>query len=89
MFWLAFIPFEQRLLPIFLTNDTRTGSETGSGNGFVTGFNQIVNVPDFDVNEIYLGAFSPDSIAVQAKLSRSRSYKHNSAYNFTICCAGI
>jgi hypothetical protein len=59
MFWLSFIPFEQRLLPVFLTNGT--GSETGSR----TGFEDVVGVPDFNVTNIYLGAFSPESIAVQ------------------------
>ena len=64
MFWLSFIPFEERLLPVFSTN----GTKTGSGTSFEGGLNQIVNVPDFDVNAIYLGAFSPDSIGVQVKL---------------------
>ena len=55
MFWLAFIPFHERLLPIFEPNEDGVGS---------IGF---VDVPDFQVKQIYLGAFAQDTIAVQVK----------------------
>jgi hypothetical protein len=55
MFWLAFLPFHERLLPIFEAIDDENGTQ-----GFV-------DVPNLDVKQIYLGAFAPDTIAVQER----------------------
>ncbi len=55
MFWLTFLPFHERLVPIFEANKDGVGTE-----GFV-------DIPNFDVKEIFLGAFAPDTIAVQER----------------------
>jgi hypothetical protein len=55
MFWLTFLPFHERLLPIFEANKDGVGTQ-----GFV-------DIPNFDVKEIFLGAFAPDTIAVQER----------------------
>jgi hypothetical protein len=70
MFWLAFIPFHERLLPIFEPNKDGVGS---------IGF---VDVPDFQVKQIYLGAFAPDTIAVQVKTRPVLDRSHDSSIIF-------
>jgi hypothetical protein len=70
MFWLAFIPFHERLLPIFEPNEEGVGS---------IGF---VDVPDFQVKQIYLGAFAPDTIAVQVKTRPVLDRSHDSSIIF-------
>ena len=55
MFWLTFLPFHERLLPIFEASDYRVGNQ-----GFA-------DVPNFDVKQIFLGAFAPDTVAVQER----------------------
>jgi hypothetical protein len=49
MFWLAFIPFHERLQPVFEAN------QSGSGSGFP----DFVGTVDFNVTNIYRGPFSP------------------------------
>ena len=58
MFWLTFLPFFHRLGPIFAANATTPSPETF----------RSADVPDFNVANIYFDTFSPDGIAVQARL---------------------
>ena len=55
MFWLAFLTFHERLIPLFEASDDGVGTQG------------LVDVPDFDVKQIFLGAFAPDTIAVQER----------------------
>jgi hypothetical protein len=56
MFWLSYVPFYERLLPIFAPNhEEETDSRPFSFN----------DSPDFNVTNIYEQTYSPDAIAIQ------------------------
>ena len=59
MFWLLWIPFYERLSPIFLTNQTADSKEEEHWQS------RAADIPDFNVTNIYYTVYSPNGIAVQ------------------------
>jgi hypothetical protein len=58
MFWLLWIPFYERLSPIFATNKTADSREDHWQS-------RSADIPDFNVTNIYYTVYSPNGIAVQ------------------------
>ncbi len=69
-FWLTYIPFYERITPIFLQNKTDTNdAEVRLAVGFNTEGDshapKSVELPNFNVTSIYYNTFSPGAIATQ------------------------